>query len=145
MASEKTNPKKDKPIKYADKSAGQPELVTLFNELKKIIAPFVKGNMQSKSDKGQFHLWSNKPVEIAGRKRDALYFASLLVQKGYVGFYFMPVYANPVTKNKLKPALLKCLKGKACFHIKKLDEELRVEINEALQTGYDAYVKNGWV
>jgi len=63
---------------------------------------------------GQYHLISSKEVEIAGRKRNDIYFASLLVQKGYIGFYYIPIYANPEIKRDLKPEL-KCLKGKILF------------------------------
>jgi hypothetical protein len=90
-------------------------------------------------------LISEKEVVIAGRKREDLWFASALIQKGYVGFYYMPVYMNEPIRRLLKPELLKCLKGKACFHIKKNDPLLFDQIREALKIGYDAYKKSGWI
>jgi hypothetical protein len=137
---------KNRPIKYADKSAGQPELVPIFAELKKIIAPYAKGHLIVRGDQpGQYHLWSDKTIEVAGRKRDDVYFAGLLVQKGYVGFYFMPVYANPSLVKQLHPDLVKCLKGKSCFHIKKNDPALIQHVKDALKKGYEEYKKRGWV
>jgi len=94
---------------------------------------------------GQFNMVSHKPVEIAGRKREELWFVSALVQKGYVGFYFMPIYDNPSMGILLSPELMKCLKGKACFHIKKNDPVIMKEIEKAIKIGYEAYKKNGWV
>jgi hypothetical protein len=41
-------------------------------------------------------LVGEKPVEVLGRKKDELWFASALIQKGYVGFYYMPVYGDPL-------------------------------------------------
>ncbi len=35
----KTAPKKEKPIKYADKSGGQPELIPVFNSIKALMKP----------------------------------------------------------------------------------------------------------
>jgi hypothetical protein len=33
------------------------------------------------------------------------------IQKGYVGFYFMPIYVNPALRSKLAPSLKKLLKS----------------------------------
>lgn len=136
-----------KPIKYTDKSAGQPELINIFNELVKLMEPFEKGSIKKSGGKeGQFGLTSKKAVEMAsGKKMDEVWFAGLLIQKGYVGFYFMPVYDSPELKSELHPELLKCLKGKSCFHIKKMNEEVAEQVKEALQKGYDLYKKKGWI
>ncbi|NCI45685.1 DUF1801 domain-containing protein [Sediminibacterium sp. WSJ-3] len=144
---EKTAKKKALSIKYEDKSKGQsPELVTIWNKIKALMLPYEKGVMRSLGDKpGQFTLINHKPFVFDGRKRDELWFASILIQKGYVGFYFMPVYSNTELKAMFKPELLKCLKGKACFHIKKDDPLIYQQIKESLKLGYDAYKKRGWV
>lgn len=134
-------------IKYADKSAGQSELVVIFEAIKKMVQPYEKkGAFKLHAGTGgQFNMVSHKPVEIAGRKREELWFVSALVQKGYVGFYFMPIYDNPSMGKLLSPELMKCLKGKACFHIKKNDPVIMKEIEKAIKIGYEAYKKNGWV
>jgi hypothetical protein len=138
--------KKELGIKYSDKSAGQPQLVPIFDEIKKLLKPYEKGTMKLLGGSGgKVLLISKKPVEILGRKRDELWFASALIQKGFVGFYYMPVYADDGVKRLLKPELLKCLKGKACFHIMKYDQEIFSQIKEALSTGYDIWHKRGWL
>ncbi len=110
------------------------------------MSPYEKGHLVKSGDlPGQFGLLSDKTIEVAGKKRDDVYFAGILVQKGYVGFYFMPVYADPALKKDLHPDLVKCLKGKSCFHIKKNDPVLMQHIKEALKTGYDDYKKKGWI
>src|SRR4030095_8400567 len=139
-------PKDERQIKYSDKSPGQPQLVLIFEEIKKMLAPYKKGTMKlSGGFDAKVALVSKKPVEILGRKRDELWFAGALVQKGYVGFYFMPVYADVSIKKLIKPELLSCLKGKSCFHIKKLDKEIFSQIQHALEVGYTAWVKRGWL
>lgn len=128
------------PAKYSDKSAGQPDLVSVFDQIKKLISKYSKGNYKVIADKpGHFELYYGKEVEIAGRKYPEVAFASLLVQKGYVGFYFFPVYIDASIKNKIKPELLKTLKGKTCFHIKKNDPVLLKQIGEALEAGNKYY------
>ena len=82
---------------------------------------------------------------IDGRKRKEVFFAGLIIQKSYVGFYFMPIYTDTDLKEIFKPELLKLLKGKSCFHIKKLDDELKRQIEEALEIGYELYKKDEWI
>jgi hypothetical protein len=147
VASKKSVEKKDKPLlKYEDKSAGQPEMVKIFDRLKLLMLPYEKGTIKVHGGSGgQISLISHKPIEVAGRKRSEVWFVSALIQKGYVGFYYMPIYGYKELANKIHPNLMKCLKGKACFHIKKNDDELFTQIKEAIQIGYVCYKKLDWV
>lgn len=133
-------------IKYSDKSLGQPHLIPIFEVLKKILASYEKGTLKLLGGLGgKVELVSKKPVEICGRKRDELWFAGALVQKGYVGFYYMPVYMDASIKKLIKPELLRCLKGKSCFYIKKFDNEIFSQIKEALEIGYKEWHQRGWI
>jgi len=93
----------------------------------------------------KYDLWSFKNIEIDGRKRKEIFFAGLIIQSSYVGFYYMPIYTDTALKEVFKPGLLKLLKGKSCFHIKKLDAELELQIEEALQKGFNLYKNRGWL
>jgi len=136
---------KAKPAKYSDKSAGQPELTQIFSTLKDLLTSYAKGNYAPKADlPGQYELYYNKEAEVNGKQLPEMPFCSLLIQKGYVGFYFFPIYADPQLKDELDPSLLKLLKGKTCFHIKALDSTLLDQITKALNTGYKAYASKGW-
>jgi len=35
----------------------------------------------------RYELWSEKDIEIEGRKRKEIYFVGLVIQSNYVGFY----------------------------------------------------------
>jgi hypothetical protein len=94
---------------------------------------------------GRYELWSPKEAVIAGRKRSEVYFAAIIIQKDYVGFYFMPVYAAPEMKTVFGPELLALLKGKSCFHIRRLDPRLLRQIRAALKKGCALYKSRGWV
>jgi len=142
----KTPVSKETGMRYQDKSAGQEHLLPIFEEIKTLLLPYVKGSIKLRGGTGgEMVIVSEKPVEIAGRKRDELWFAGIIVQKGYVGFYYMPVYAEPEMKKIFKPELLKCLKGKSCFHIKEYNKEIFSQIKSALKTGYEAYLEKGWI
>ena len=121
------------------------DLKAIFTTIKKELAVY-QPPLQPKNDTERyFDLWSFKDLVIEGRKRKEIYFAGVVAYKDYVGFYFMPVYAEPEMKSIFKPELLKLLKGKSCFHVKKLDEELTAQIRQALADGYQRYKDRGWV
>ena len=137
---------KKKEIKYSDKSAGQPKMVIIFNIIKSMMKPYARGTIKERGEKpGIYNLVSEKQIETAGRKFDEIYLASIIVQKGYVGFYYPPAYTIDGSQTQLKAELLKCLKGKSCFHIKKNDRVIMEQIKEALEIGYKAYKEKGWV
>ncbi len=133
-------------IKYADKSAGQENLVPIFDELCRLMKPYQKGALKmSGGSGGKMILASDKKVIVAGKERDGVWFAAALVQKGYVGFYYMPINSDQAIRGSLNPAFLKMLKGKSCFHIKKFDKETFEQVKKALKLGYGSYVEKGWV
>ena len=123
----------------------QEELVEIFNGLKKMMKkyepPFEpKFDLDSKYD-----LWSFKDLEIAGRKRKEVNFATIIIQSRHVGLYYMPIYTDTDLKDVFKPELLSLLKGKSCFHVKALTPEIREQIEHALEVGFRLYKKRGWV
>lgn len=134
-------------IKYEDKSAGQPELVVIFEAIKKMMEPYHgKRSLVLHADKpSQANLVSHKPVVIDGRPRNELWFVSALVQKGYVGFYYMPIYAQAEMRKLFSEAFVKSLKGKACFHITRNTPEMMADIKKAIKLGYEAYQQRGWI
>ena len=121
------------------------DLQAIFDAIKPLLQAYQPPLVPKRDEAGYFDLWSLKPMVIDGRKKNEVYFAGLIIQKSYVGFYFMPIYAETDLKTVFKPELLKLLKGKSCFHVKKLDDELLRQIAAALKIGYALYQERGWV
>ncbi|HCM26305.1 MAG: hypothetical protein A2Z99_04660 [Treponema sp. GWB1_62_6] len=121
------------------------ERIAIFERLKPRLARYSPPLTARTDTGGRYELWSEKELVIEGRKRKDVFFASLIIQSDYVGFYFMPVYANTELASVFSPRLLALLKGKSCFHIKRLDDELFGAIDEALGLGWDLYRERGWV
>jgi hypothetical protein len=121
------------------------EKAQIFAALKAMMQAYQPPFTVKVDEPTRYELWSNKAVEIDGRKRKEVFFAALIIQKAYVGFYYMPVYAETELKKIFKPELLKLLKGKSCFHVKKLDAALEGQIREALEIGRKLYQDRGWV
>lgn len=126
-------------------SAGKSDLYAIFNSIKPMMKKYEDPLVARVDNDSRYDLWSEKNVVIAGRPRKEVYFASVVIQSNYVGFYFMPIYTHEGQKKVFKPELLKTLKGKSCFHIKSPDPELMRQVDEALRIGFDLYKKNGWV
>jgi len=74
-----------------------------------------------------------------------VFFASIMIQSTYIGFYYMPIYTDVELKEVFKPELLKLLKGKSCFYIKDLSPEIISQIEKALEIGFKLYKKRGWI
>lgn len=74
-----------------------------------------------------------------------MYFASALIRKDNVSFYFFPIYDHQKDFEKLIPTLLKCLDGKTCFHFKKEEQVVEKELRAMFKKGIEAYEKQGWV
>lgn len=108
--------------------------------------PFKVREGKNSSNKDNYELWAEGEFEAFGRKRSEMFFAGLIKQKAYVGFYFMPIYNDPEALTKLvSPRLLKCLRGKSCFYIKQDDVEIMADIKQALAEGFKLYKLRGWV
>ena len=133
------------------KAATDDTLESVYEEVVKIlkrhVPPFRSDVPLEVRNKKAFQITVPKPVVIPGSyggKPVSIQLAAVILQKGYVGLYVMCIYGSEAAKNRL-PNLKKLLKGKACFHLKKLDEVLKQEVEEALVIGTEAYKKRTWV
>ena len=113
--------------------------------LKRYAPPFAVCPAGKVGTKRSYALWSPKETVIGGRKYPGVNFVTVIEQKGYVGFYFMPIYMNPELQSKVPERLLKMKKGKCCFHVKAIDKDLLAEIKSALDLGLRAFQKNSWL
>jgi hypothetical protein len=117
----------------------------IFEQIKILMKKYEPPFIARKESDTRFELWSLKEIIIDGRKRKEIYFAGLNIQSNYVGFYYMPVYSDTTLKDVFEPELLSLLKGKSCFHIKKLDKKLLTQIKKSLEIGFQLYKKHHWV
>ncbi|HWA05003.1 MAG TPA: DUF1801 domain-containing protein [Ignavibacteria bacterium] len=115
----------------------------IFTELKKLLEKYGSKLKVTKNNDKAFELHTTKTVTLFNKEYPGLFFASVVIQGGFVGFYFFPIYTNPDKFKDMDPDLRKLLKGKSCFHIKKLDKELTDLIKDLLKQGYDLYKKGG--
>ena len=65
---------------------------------------------------------AQKKITLGKKEYDGMFFSAAKIQGGFTGFYFFPIYTHPGEFKDIPAELKKCLKGKSCFHIKKLDD-----------------------
>ena len=121
-----------------------------YEALRKLLTrhapPFALSGMEN--EKPQLHLRTPKQIVVPGAyggKAQHIALACVILQKGYVGFYYFPLYLDPRLQEQLSPRLRKLLKGKTCFHIKGIDEELERDIESALNIGKTYFRDQGWI
>lgn len=74
-----------------------------------------------------------------------MYFAGAIVQKGYVGLYYMPVHTDAEREDLFSSRLLPLLRGKSCFHLRRLDDDLLRQVEDSLQQGFRLHRARGWI
>ena len=74
-----------------------------------------------------------------------LFFGAVKVQKNYVSFYLMPVYACPELLDGISESLHKRMQGKSCFNFKHIDPELFRELTDLTRAGFERYRARGYV
>lgn len=100
----------------------------------------------SKESKDGMELMGNKPVPYGYSKKivPGMYFTSFVARKDMVSFYFFPMYMHDGFK-ELMPTMIKTLKGKTCFNIKKPEQINEKELNALLKKGVSAWKKQGYM
>ncbi|MEW6367880.1 MAG: DUF1801 domain-containing protein [Acidobacteriota bacterium] len=125
--------------------ATQVQLATVFQHLKSILSKY-SPPLEARTDlPSRYELYSNREVTVAGRKRKDMYFAGIIVQRGYVGFYLMPIYSHSELKAKVPERLRKLLKGKSCFHISEADPSVMRQVATLTKKGFELYQNFGWI
>ncbi len=121
------------------------EQQVVYEQLKEMLSSLVPPLAVLKDVPGDFQITATKHVVIDKRKMAGVWFAGLKMNKAAVTLHFLPVYGDPKLSEKLPPAFMQTLKGKACFHFAKISPELEVDVKEALEIGLAAYKSRDWL
>lgn len=112
--------------------------------LRNILRQYVPPLKIRTNTEGSFEVAGTKETMQGKLKVDGFYFASVVPKEKDVRLYYFPIYTHATDFN-ITDNLKKCLKGKSCFHFKKLDESLEKEISEMVKKGISIYKKEGLV
>ena len=130
-----------------------PELKPIFEELCGLLRRHGKGldlatavdRSTANGNKPGLHLYGKKAVSMFGGPIRRTYFAGVIQQKHFVGFYLMSLYWKPGEFGIRHPAWKKAKKGKCCFNLKVLDTGMKKELGELLDGGKRQFKKLGWI
>ncbi len=103
--------------------------------LKKHVPP-LKIEIESETN---FKVSGTKEAMQGKQKVDGYYFGSVVPKPKDIRLYFFPIYTHVAEFENISGALRKCLKGKSCFHIKKMDEDLESDIREMVGKAVKLY------
>jgi hypothetical protein len=119
----------------------------IFETLKKILLKHCKPLVVCKNKEDNFEVIGNIETTYGYKKEivPGMYFASIAIRTDSIVFYFFPTYMHEEIFKPLAPNTWKCLKGKTCFHFKKLEQIDTKEINALMETGIKSFKKQGWV
>ena len=117
--------------------ATRAELAVVFAALRKILARHAGSFTVAADSDDRYSLaggWSAK------RKRH-IPAGWVEIQKNYVSYHLMPVYARPALKKKMSSDLGKRMQGKACFNFTRVDPKLFAELDRLTKTGFEDFRK----
>lgn len=120
------------------------EISEIHQVLKSLLLEQVPPLQVRQETDNNFELAGTKEAMQGRQKVDGFYFASLVPKPKDIRFYFFPLYTDP-GDFELSVELKKMLKGKTCFHIKKLDEALIAEIRQMIRKGVKIYASKDLV
>ena len=92
-----------------------------------------------------FEVAGTKEVMQGKKKVDGHYFATVMPKPKDCRLYFFPIYTHADAFKDISPELRKYLKGKSCFHIKKLSTDLEAEIGTMVAKGVALYLADEWI
>jgi hypothetical protein len=92
-----------------------------------------------------FTVIGSKEAMQGKQKVDGFYFSSVVPKPTDIRLYFFPIYTHASEFESISENLRKCLKGKSCFHIKKMDTDLENDIRFMIQKGAVLYEKDNLI
>jgi hypothetical protein len=115
----------------------------VVQELRALLAPYAPPLVVTADGPGGYSL--DAPSLAPNGK--PLFFGGVQARKGYVSFYFMPVYMYPELLDGLSPALRARMQGKSCFNFKMADRVLagarRAELAALVERGFRRLEREG--
>ncbi len=118
------------------------EIQNTFKDLLKGLSPAIQIR---KDNEKAFEAAGTIPAMQGKQKVDGYYFASVMPKPKDVRFYFFPIYTHADAFSNISEEMRKCLKGKSCFHVKKLSPELETEFESIMKKGIELYKKDGLI
>ena len=120
--------------------------MTNLTEIQSLLIDMFKSHVPPlqvrKDNENVFEVAGTKEVMQGKQKVDGYYFGSIVPKPKDIRLYYFPVYTHFNEFSWISYTLRKCLKGKSCFHIKNLDNDLITDISNMIAKGVALYKKD---
>ncbi|MFY0600938.1 MAG: hypothetical protein JXR03_14785 [Cyclobacteriaceae bacterium] len=118
------------------------DLTEIQTSLQEMFLKHVPPLQIRKNNKDVFEAAGTKEAMQGKQKVDGFYFGSVIPKPKDIRLYYFPIYTHQSEFEWISDDLRKCMKGKSCFHIKKLSPDLEAEIQSMITKGVEVYLKN---
>lgn len=116
-------------------------------EIRKVLVELLKeheGILKITSDTyNKFEVTGTIEAMQGKKKVDGMYFSTVVPKPKDVRFYFFPTYTHKEQLGELSDNLKNALKGKSCFHVKYMDDDLKTNFRELIGRSIQLYQKDG--
>ena len=116
------------------------DLSTIQKSLQNLFKKHVPPLQIRKDNSSVYEVAGTIEVMQGKQKVEGYYFGSVVPKPNDIRLYYFPIYTHPQAFDFISADLRKCLNGKNCFHIKKLDGMLENEIDHMIAKGVELYL-----
>ena len=126
------------------------EFITVFNGLKTILQKHT-GNFTVRPDTNISYGLQGKPGPATLKawngkmKKPVMPVAWIEINKAYVSYHIMGLYANTALQNSMSKELTGRMQGKTCFNFRSINEELFKELEQITVKAINDFKKLGYV
>lgn len=117
------------------------EFQTTFARLKRILKKYEKA-LTVKIDKPTTYYLD---AGYSEQFKKVIFFGAVVINKNYVSFHLIPVYAFPDLLKGISPALKKRMQGKSCFNFTTVDDNMLTELAKLTEKGIARFRRAKWL
>ncbi len=117
------------------------EFQATFAKLKRILKKYEKKLTMVADTSSKYYL----DAGYSEKFKKAIFFGAVIINKNYVSFHLMPVYAFPDLLKEISPALKKQMQGKSCFKFTNIDDGMLEELDLLTKKGIERFKKAAWL
>lgn len=119
-----------------------------FEQLKTLLLPY-KNLLEVKvNTDDRYELWTNEGYRtnsLTPTNKRGIQFAAIMIYTDHITFYFQPLYLDNVLMETLPESLKPLFRGKSCFHLKEVTDQISYDLQELLKKGWQSYQRMGLV
>ena len=107
-------------------------VITVYAELHKILAPYAEKLDVKKHNESEFYV----DTRHMQKNKKPLFFAAVQAKKSYVSFHLMPVYLQPDLLASVSAQLKARMQGKSCFNFTKPEQVPEAALGALVERSY---------